>query len=133
MQTMKTNNEFNYNITYQFLNGNNQGSVLSNKEFHVCYCVADIDIINTGFKKIVGCFINPNDLILDNDIDKNIYYFKIIMKLDKIITIKDILDNTVRLRNYSNYTTKKILFDPKNPIIKKIITKCVEVLKQHVK
>lgn len=127
---MKTENSF--HITYQFVNGNNDGSFRSNKEFQICYAVVDIDINKTKMKKIVGCFINPNDLLLDNDIDKHIYFFQIYLKLDKIFNVVDMLESTIYSNNYSNHITKKILFENKDVTIKKISEKCLDTLKEKI-
>jgi hypothetical protein len=132
LQITKSND--NFNITYQFINGDNNGSVFSNKEFQVCYTVVDIDIVKTKMKKIIGCFINPNDLYLDKaEIDKHIYYFQIYLKLDKIFTVSEMLKNTIYSKNYSNHITKKIFFENnKDVTIKKIISKCESLLKEKV-
>lgn len=127
---MKPNTET-IHITYKFLNGNNDGSILSNKEFHVCYCIIDTDIITKKMKKIIGCFINPNDIILENDnkdIEKNIYYFQRYLKLNEMFTISDLLDNTINSKNYNNYLMKKVLYNKEN----KIISKCVNTLKEKL-
>lgn len=122
----------NFHITYQFLNGNNEGSLLSNKEFQICYCVVDNDIVNSKMKKIIGCFINPNDLFLENKIEKHIYYFQMYMRLDTMFSISELLKSTLQSKNYSNHITKKILFEGKDVTIKKIISKCETILKEKI-
>ena len=122
----------NYHVTYQFLNGNNNGSLLSNKEFQICYCVVDTDIIKTHMKKIIGCFINPNDLALNDNIDKNIYYFQRYLKLREMFNISDLLKNTLYSKNYSSNITKKVLKENPDVTIRKIITKCENTLKEKI-
>ena len=122
----------NYHVTYQFLNGNNNGSLLSNKEFQICYCVVDTDIIKTQMKKIIGCFINPNDLALNDNIDKNIYYFQRYLKLHEMFNISDLLKNTLYSKNYSSNTIKKVLKENPDVTIRKIITKCENILKEKI-
>ena len=117
-------------ITYKFMNGNNEGSIISNKEFHVCYVIMNIDLIKSASKKIIGCFINPNDPCLDKDIESHIYYFKMEMRTDEIFNIADLLKSTLYSKNYSNHYTKKFLYDSK--LTNKIIAKCVSTLKEKV-
>lgn len=117
----------NFLINDVIVNGNNEGSLLSNKEFHICYFILSIDLRQNN-KKFIGCFINPNDLILDKNIEKNIYYFQITLPLQKQFTILELLKSTLYSKNYSNYMAKKILKENPNSIIKKMITKCEEQL-----
>lgn len=129
MQTTKSDS---FHITYQFVNGDNSGSLLSNKEFKICYCVVDTDIVTAKMKKVIGCFVNPNDLILDKEVDKNIYYFQMYIKLDRMFNIADLLKSTLQSKNYSNYITKKNLFESPDVTTKKIIAKCETVLKEKI-
>jgi hypothetical protein len=122
-----------FNITYQFVNGNNDGSLLANKEFQICYCVTDIDIIKTKMKKIIGCFINPNDLYLDkSNIDRHFYFFQCYLKLNEMFDVNDMLLSTVYSKNYSNHITKKNLKENTDVTIRKIITKCETILKEKI-
>ena len=129
-------NDINYHITYQYVNGDNWGSSFANKEFHICWSVVEIDIIKTKMKKIIGCFINTNDLLLEENknemIDKHIYFFQSYLKLDQLFNLKELLPNTIYSKNYSNTITKKHLFESSDVTIKKIISKCETVLKEKV-
>jgi hypothetical protein len=120
-------------INYKFVNGNNQGSLLSNKEIHVCYCMIDIDLIKSKMKKIIGCFINPNDLVLDKtNVDKYIYYFQLHRKLDYLFNIADLLNNTLYSQNYNSSIIQRILKENSDVTIRKIITKCENTLKEKI-
>ncbi len=119
-------------INYQFVNANNEGSLRSNKEYQICYAITDIDIIKSRKKKIIGCFINPNDLYLDKNIDRNIFYFQMYMNINKVFNVYDLLQETIYSKTYSNQITKKILFESKDVTTKKIATKCLETLKERI-
>lgn len=135
-QNQKT--EINLLVNYFFVNGSNDGSYLSNKEFHLCYCIINTDIVKSKMKKIIGCFINPNDLYLENSkinsslIETYLYYFQMYITLDRVFNITDLLKKTLYSKSYSNYTTKKILKENKDSSIKKIITKCEETIKNKI-
>jgi hypothetical protein len=120
-------------VTNIVVNGNNDGSLTSNKEYHICYSVIENSIKNKS-KKIIGCFINPNDLILETDksknIQKHIYYFQLNLPITKLFSITELLNNTFNSRNYSNHIAKKILKDGNDVTTKKIIMKCEEELKK---
>ena len=114
------------------VNGNNEGSLLANKEYHICYVVMEHDFKN-NHKKFFGCFINPNDLYLQTsvkDINDNIYFFLFYLELDKVFNISELLKHTLLSKTYSNHIVKKILKENKDITIKKIITKCEEELKK---
>jgi hypothetical protein len=117
------------NVTNMIVNGNNDGSLTSNKEYHICYSVIENNI-KQKTKKIIGCFVNPNDLHLETDknIQKHIYYFQLSLPITKLFSITELLKNTVQSRNYSNHMLKKILKDSSDVTTKKIITKCEEEL-----
>lgn len=130
----KTNFD-NFFITYQFLNGDNWGSSFANKEYQICYCVVDTDLITAKTKKVIGCFINPNDLILEedkNDIDKHIYYFQRYIRISDLFGLKELLPYTIYSKTYSNTITKKILFESRDVTVIKIINKCKNLLKEKV-
>jgi hypothetical protein len=116
-------------ITNIVVNGNNEGSLLSNKEFHICYAVVNNDLKQLN-KKIIGCFLNPNDLLLDMSIDNNMFYFQIYLPLTKEFNISEILKYTIYSKNYSNHIVKTILRESDDVTVRKIITKCEEELKK---
>ena len=123
------NNNNSKDITNIVVNGNNDGSLTSNKEYHICYSVIENNI-KQKTKKIVGCFVNANDRILEpnQNIQKHIYYFQLNLPITKLFSITELLKNTVQSRNYSNHIAKKILKDGNDVTTKKIITKCEEEL-----
>ena len=97
---MSLDNDTLTTIFYIHGNGDNTGSVLANKTFHIVYYPLKHDF-TTRLKTIVG--------ILYNEIDNEKLYFSCIMPLREQFSIPYLLKNIIYKPRYDKHLIKKVL------------------------
>lgn len=96
------NNENPLSIFYACANGSNDGSVYSNKTFHVVYHVIKHDFANK-MKTVIGILYNKADG------ENNKLYFNCIMPLTEQFSIPYLLKNIIYKPRYDKYQMRKVL------------------------